>query len=93
MRRWSGEESLSHTVAAPLQGDGWKTGVNQTWTIADPEAPGDGTVPERSGKAPAPHSKSVLTVDVEHEAAFRDSEPAKRFTVRAIVEIAQAVKR
>lgn len=81
----------SRTVAAPLTGDGWKTGVNQTYTISDPDAPGDGTVPERSGRAPTRYSQSVLTVDTEHESAF-NHEAARHFTASAIVKIAQAVK-
>lgn len=82
----------SRTVATPLTGKGWKTGVNQTYTVSDPDEPGDGTVPERSGVAPKAYSKAVLTVDVEHEGAFRDCMPARMFTVYSIVKTAQAVK-
>lgn len=82
----------ARTVAAPLEGTGWKSGVNQTYTISDPDEPGDGTVPLRSGIAPQRFSQSVLAVDTDHEAAYRDCEAARLFTVRAIVQIAQAVK-
>ena len=61
-------------------------------TISDPDEPGDGTVPERSGVAPKRFSSAVLAVDTDHEAAYRDCEAARLFTVRSILKIAQAVK-
>jgi hypothetical protein len=88
----SDQVGTTRTVAAPLEGSGWKTGVQQTYTISDPDEPGDGTVPERSGVAPKRFSRAVLAVDTDHEAAFRACEPARLFTVRSIVKIAQAVQ-
>ncbi len=82
----------SRIVNTPLEGRGLGKSAEQVCTISDPDEPGDGTVPKRSGCAPAAWSRSVLAVDTEHEAAFRDCEPARWFTVRAIVKIAQAVK-
>lgn len=64
----------------------------QTYTISEPEEPGDGTVPERSGRAPSTYARSLLTVSTDHEAAFRDCEAGRLFTLRAIVKIAQAIK-
>jgi PGAP1-like protein len=86
------EISTTRTVATPVQGPGWKKGVNQGYTISDPEEAGDGTVPQRSGMAPERHVHSLLQVACGHEPAFRECETAKHFTVRAIVKIAQAVK-
>ncbi|NMM25685.1 MAG: hypothetical protein HHJ12_00010 [Glaciimonas sp.] len=55
----------------------------------------DGTVPHRSGIAPkeSPSVKALLQVNVGHEPAYRDSELARHFTLRAIVQIAQEVKK
>jgi len=86
------EISTTRTVATSVQGPGWKKGVNQGYTISDPDEPGDGTVPKRSGMAPERHVHSLLQVVCGHEPAYRECEPAKHFTVRAIVKIAQAVK-
>ncbi len=65
--------------------------------ISDAEESGDGTVPYRSGVAPKAHCKSMLKVEVEHEPAYKrssgaDNERACIFTLRAIVQIAQAVQ-
>jgi hypothetical protein len=65
--------------------------------IGDPDEPGDGTVPQRSGIAVKRYSKSFLEVDVEHEPAFDlhkgdDNLRAAQFTLRAIVLIAQGVQ-
>ncbi|MEO7065629.1 MAG: hypothetical protein ABI114_01860 [Rhodanobacter sp.] len=84
--------SNRRTIAAPLRGDGWRKSVVQNYVISDPEEPGDGTVPERSGKAPERQASSILTVSTDHEAAFRECEAGRLFTLRAIVKIAQAVK-
>lgn len=56
---------------------------------------GDGTVPHRSGIAPkeSANVKAVLQVNVGHEPAFYKSELARLFTLRAIVQIAQEVKK
>lgn len=80
------------TVAARLEGTGWLRAEQQTYTISEPEEPGDGTVPHRSGIAPREHVKSLLQVNTGHEPAFYDGpelERVRRFTVRAIVKIAQ----
>jgi hypothetical protein len=82
----------TRAVVAPLEGAGWKKDIYQTYTISAPDEPGDGTVPERSGVAPKHFSRALLAVDTEHEAAYRDCEPARLFTVRSIVKIAQAVQ-
>ncbi len=84
------------TVSAPLSGSGWFTGQHQNYHISDPEETGDGTVPRRSGVAPQSRCKSFLRVRVGHEPAFKagdgaDNLRACRFTLRAIVKIAQAV--
>ncbi|MFN3416385.1 MAG: esterase/lipase family protein [Caldimonas sp.] len=65
--------------------------------ISQPDEAGDGTVPARSGLAPKPHCQSFLRVPVEHEPAYNpEAGPASlqalRFTLRAIVRIAQRVR-
>ena len=72
-------------------------GIHETFTISKLEEAGDGTVPLRSGIAAKPRSQSFLEVAVEHEPAFdvqdsKDSLRAARFTLRAIVKIAQGVQ-
>ena len=54
-------------------------------------------MPARSGLAPKPHCQSFLRVAVEHEPAYNPeagpaSVQALRFTLRAIVRIAQRVR-
>jgi hypothetical protein len=83
--------STKRTVASPLGGKGWRTGVQQSYRIADPATPGDGTVPHKSGIAPEQYARSMLKVSVGHEPAYKESEIAQRFTLRAIVKIAQLV--
>lgn len=85
------------TVAAPLPGDGWLKGEHQTYTLAGPDEQGDGTVPRRSGIAPRKRCQSFLRVEVGHEPAYKPGEGADnlracQFTVRAIVQIAQAIQ-
>ena len=63
------------------------------YQISAPDEPGDGTVPRRSGVALKNHVNSVLCVKVEHEPAFKASEAAQHFTLRAIVKIAQEVQK
>lgn len=86
------EVGTKRTIASPLGGKGWRTGVQQSYRILDPATPGDGTVPHKSGVAPQPHVRSLLKVSVGHEPAYKDSESVQRFTLRAIVKIAQLVK-
>lgn len=86
----------TRNVAAPLSGSGWLKAENQTYSISAPDEPGDGTVPHRSGIAPRPHVRSLLQVNVGHEPAYRHTDGADnlracRFTLRAIINIAQAV--
>jgi hypothetical protein len=90
----SAEVTTRRTVAAKLGGAGWKTVQRQIFTVSSPDEAGDGTVPRRSGIHPQTNKqvKSVLQVKVGHEPAFRDSTLARRFTLRAIVQIAQDVK-
>lgn len=73
------------------------TPYTEWFHISDPDESGDGTVPLRSGVAPKEHCKSMLQVEVEHEPAYKrskgvDNERACSFTLRAIVQIAQAVQ-
>lgn len=87
----------TRNVAAPLFGSGWLKAENQTYRVSEPDEPGDGTVPHRSGVAPREHVKSFLQVNVGHEPAYKhgdgaDNLRACRFTLRAIVKIAQLVK-
>ena len=71
--------------------------IPAAFTISAPDEAGDGTVPARSGLAPKPHCQSFLRVPVEHEPAYNPeagpaSVQALRFTLRAIVRIAQRVR-
>ena len=84
-------------MAAPLSGSGWAKAEHQSYRISEPDEDGDGTVPRRSGLAPKGHVKSFLQVSVGHEPAYRasvgaDNLRACRFTVRAIVKLAQQVQ-
>ena len=92
-----GQVNEKRTVAAPLSGDGWMKGEHQTYKLAGPDEAGDGTVPRRSGIAPRKHCRSLLRVAVGHEPAYKPGEGpdnlrACQFTVRAIVQIAQAIQ-
>lgn len=93
----SGQIEDERTVAAPLSREGWLKGERQTYTLAGPDEQGDGTVPLRSGVAPRQRCHSFLRVEVGHEPAYKPSEGpdnlrACQFTVRAIVQIAQAIQ-
>lgn len=82
------------TVAAKLDGKGWLQAERQNYTISHPEEFGDGTVPHRSGIAPREQVKSLMQVNTGHEPAFKagaDLQRIRRFTLRAIVQIAQEV--
>lgn len=84
----------TRTVSASLQGSGWLKAEQQDYTISEPDEPGDGTVPHRSGVAPKAHVLSLLQVNTGHEPAYyagADIEKVRQFTVRAIVKIAQRV--
>lgn len=91
------EINRTRTVSAPLDGSGWLKEETQTYKISKPDEDGDGTVPHRSGVAPQPHCVSFLQVNVGHEPAYKyeegpDNLRACRFTLRAIVKIAQDVR-
>lgn len=91
------EISRRRTVAAPLKGSGWLQRERQAYKISEPDEAGDGTVPHRSGVAPKAHCQSFLQVNVGHEPAYKHGEGtdnlrACRFTLRAIVRIAQNVQ-
>ena len=91
------EKGESRTVAAPLDGKGWARAENQTYKISAPDEPGDGTVPHRSGVALKDRCQSFLQVNVGHEPAYKYEEGADnlracRFTLRAIVKLAQQVQ-
>ncbi len=86
------------TVSAVLKGEGWLRGERQIYKISKQDENGDGTVPHRSGLAPKKHCKSFLQVNVEHEPAYKaskgeDNLRACRFTLRAIIKIAQDIQR
>jgi len=94
---YSDQISTKRTVDAELKGKGWTKTERQTYKISKPDEAGDGTVPLRSGIAPRDFCKSLLQVVVEHEPAFKAGEGADnlracRFTVRAIVKIAQDIQ-
>jgi pimeloyl-ACP methyl ester carboxylesterase len=81
-------------VDAQLDGTGWVKTERQKYKISDPDERGDGTVPHRSGIAPKDHVKSLMQVNAGHEPAYRegvDVQRIRRFTLRAIVQIAQEV--
>lgn len=91
------EKGTSRTVSAPLLGSGWQKAERQAYDISEPDEPGDGTVPHRSGVAPQARCQAFLQVKVGHEPAYKGSEGtdnlrACRFTLRSIVKIAQAVR-
>lgn len=78
-------------VAAPSRQPAW-----QSYTLSEPDENGDGTVPHRSGVVPQAACRSFLQVNVGHEPAYKHDEGADnlracRFSLRAIVKIAQDV--
>ena len=84
----------SRTVESKLFGMGLRSSIEQVYTLGEPDELGDGTVPHRSGVAPMKHAsvKAMLQVKAGHEPAYRESMPARRFTLRAIVQIAREVE-
>ena len=73
----------------------WWQRSQSDFEISLPEEAGDGTVPVRSGVAPTAHAKSLLAVKTDHEPAFKagpNLDLVRRFTVRAIIKIAQDVR-
>lgn len=87
--------STMRTVRAPLVGKS-DAALIRHFVLQNPDENGDGTVPHRSGVGPQAFCKSFLQVNVGHEPAFKhpdgdDNLRACRFTLRAIVKIAQDV--
>lgn len=62
-----------------------------TFRLSQPEDPGDGTVPSRSGSISRDYLKSCLEVSVGHEPAYKDSDKARDFVLRSIVKITKSV--
>lgn len=85
------ENSTSRSVTTPLDGKGWAQGIYQTWKLLPPQEPGDGTVPERSGRIAGHHLRARYPVSVQHEPAYQHAQ-AQQFTLRALVKIIQDVK-
>lgn len=68
----------------------------QSYELSEPDEPGDGTVPHRSGVSPQGRCQGFLQVKVGHEPAYKASDGpdnlrACRFALRSIVKIAQVV--
>ncbi|MDK9355729.1 hypothetical protein QQF54_10965 [Lelliottia sp. V106_10] len=88
-----GEEIFTtRTVATPLGGGGWKTGIHQEYTIEEPADFGDGTVPIRSAKILDTHLKSRCKLAVEHEPAYKNPD-AQKYTLWAILKIVREIKK
>ncbi|AYD42613.1 esterase/lipase family protein [Yersinia rochesterensis] len=88
-----GDEILTiRTVATPLGGKGWHTGIYQQYTIVPPTVSelGDGTVPLRSSQVPTRYLRSRMSLPVEHEPAYKHT-VAQQYTLWAIIQIAQKV--
>lgn len=82
------------TMAKLLNGTGE---LARLFRLQGPDETGDGTVPARSGFAAQPHCQSFLQASVEHEPAYKFGDGpeflrACRFTLRAVVKIAQQVQ-
>jgi hypothetical protein len=91
------EIKKERAVAAALSGSGWYKSDKQTYKISEPDEDGDGTVPQRSGRAVRKACSSYAEMRVGHEPAYKFSDGAEyeracRFTLRAIVKIAQDVQ-
>jgi hypothetical protein len=91
------ELGRTRTVETDYTDGGFFPQTQRTYYIGEPEENGDGTVPHRSGIAPKAICQSFLQVNVGHEPAYKGSNGADnmracRFTLRAIIKIAQAVQ-
>lgn len=80
--------------AGPNAKSSWVEGM-RTFALVGPDENGDGTVPHRSGVAAQAHSLGCMQVSVGHEPCYKfedgaEYERACRFTLRAIVKLAQA---
>jgi len=74
--------------------DGGKASDGALFVLQDADERGDGTVPVRSGKAPAGQRGVQVCVpysSIEHEGAYKD-EQSRRFALWAITKIAYRVK-
>jgi hypothetical protein len=96
-KRESPEIKQVRTVDAMYSDGGWFPHTQRSYIISQPDEPGDGTVPHRSGIAAKNYCKSFLQVKVGHEPAYNlakgaDNLRACRFTLRTIVSIAQLVQ-
>lgn len=67
---------------------------SEFYTISDPEESGDGTVPQRSGRAVKDHAKAYFELlRVGHEPAYKNKNGhAQRAALYGIVKIAQRIK-
>jgi pimeloyl-ACP methyl ester carboxylesterase len=88
---------VAPTPADARSGAGMPREERRVFHISDPDEAGDGTVPHRSGSVPRAQCKAFLQANVEHEPAFNvgkgpENLRACRFTLRAIVKIAQSVQ-
>ena len=89
------QKDIRRTVSTPVVDEPHVRQLRD-FILQDADESGDGTVPHRSGVAPQMACKSFLQVNVGHEPAFKhpdgaDNLRACRFTLRAIVMIAQDV--
>lgn len=85
------------TVKGTYTDGGWFPTMERSYFISSPDEPGDGTVPQRSGRAVRRFSRAYAEVQVGHEPAYKfqdgpEYERASRFTLRAIVKIAQDIR-
>lgn len=88
----------ARTVKGQFTDGGWFSRFERTYFISEPDEPGDGTVPQRSGRAVRQTSRSYAEMRVGHEPAYQfqkggEYERACRFTLRAIVKIAQEAQK
>lgn len=88
----------ARTVKGQFTDGGWFPNMERTYFISEPDEPGDGTVPQRSGRAVRQACRSYAEVRVSHEPAYKfpkgdEYHRACRFTLRAIVKIAQEVQK
>ncbi len=88
----------ARTVKGQFTDGGWFSKMERTYFISEPDEPGDGTVPQRSGRAVRQACRAYAEMRVGHEPAYQfqkgdEYERACRFTLRAIVKIAQEVQK
>lgn len=66
------------TVDASYNDGGWFPHTQRTYFISEPDEPGDGTVPHRSGIAPKAHCVSVLQVKVRSRARVQHQQRGRQ---------------